>query len=407
MREDDRRGKRAKRTGGPRMMVLVLCLVHALLGFFAIACDRLPDPAGNIPEGGQKPTPGDTAEHYAAFVVTTDYSLTGGFGVIDLDTLNLYSPDPVWAANIVSPDPVVVAAGAHIFVINRYTYDSISLLDAKFNLVKQYSVADSTCNPSNPHDLAYVNDQKAYLTVYECAKLWIINPLTGAKLGTIDLSAYGGGDGVPEMSGMLLHGDTLFVAVQMLDRGGPIWGVPDHSRLVMIDVATDSVVGDVLLAGSNPVTDLMYSDSLGAIMVGEVGSYFVTGDGGGIEAVDPDTGTSLGFLIDETALGGNLGDFEILSATRGYATITTDDFRSVLVAFNPTTGARDAGVVYASDEGFTLWDIALTDGGLLLVCDRTATAPGVAVIDTRDGDRVVTRPPIYLGLPPFSIALLK
>jgi len=395
--------KRACRSGpgvfipliGSALTIIFLVLV---LG----GCDKLPDPAGNLPEGGKKPA------NEAAFVVTTDYALTGGFGVIDLTDLSSYSPDPAWAAQVVSPDPAAVSSGDHIFVLNRLNYDTISVLDMNYELINQYSVTDSSCGTSNPHDIAVVSKDEAYVSMYECTDLWIINPLTGEKKGAIDLSSYADPDGIPEMSGMLLLGSTLYVAVQRLDRNaGYNWDPHETGLLVMIDTDTKSVSGEIELQGKNPVTDVLYSDSLQAIIIGSEGSHFDVGDEGGIEAVDPVSSASLGFLIDETGLGGNLGDFAILSAGRGYATITTNDLRSKLIAFNPTTGQRESQAIYTTNEGYAMWDMALSQKGQLLICDRNATDPGVLVFDVLDQDRLLTKDPIDLGLPPFSITLIE
>jgi len=369
----------------------------------------LPDPAGNLPEeGGCRIVQGDTGPdraHYAAFVTTTDYSLTGGFGVIDTERLCTWSPDPGLGAGVSSPDPVARAFGDYVLVINRYTYDSVSVLDKNWSLVNQYSVAGRDCDPANPHDMEFANEYKAYVTRYECRDLWIINPVTGEFLDSIDLSAegYGGSDGIPEMSGMLLLGNTLMVAVQMMDRSD--WSPEGPGRLVMIDTLTDTVAGEITLRFPNPVTDIAYSPSLDAAVVGTLGDHNFIGDGG-IEAADPYSGKWLGVLIGETTLGGNIGDFEIAGPTKGYATISDRNFRSSLVRFDPSAGTRSPGAIYTADSGFTLWDVALSDGGKLYVCDRTATRPGVAVVDTLT-DTLATAGPIDLGLPPFSIVFLK
>jgi hypothetical protein len=385
-----------------------LLLAAALLSLLS-ACVVLPDPGGNMPDSGPIPVQGDTGPNphqYAAFVATTDYSLTGGFGVISLDTRRAYLPDPAFAADVVSPDPVATAYGDHVFVLNRFTYDNITVLNKRFRLVKQYSLPATGCNFAvNPQDLAFVSDAKAYLTRYECKDLWIINPLTGAFLGSIDLTAagYGGPDGIPEMSGLLLHGSTLYVAVQNLDRR--TWQPSTQSWLVMVNTTTDTIAGDVPLTGKNPSTDVVYDPSLGRILVGDQGSVSVIGDGG-IEAVDPATAASDGYIIDETAIGGNIGDFAVASAARGYATVTDALFHSRLVAFNPSTGVRDPAPLYSAGSGFTLWDVALDDRGELYICDRSADAPGIVILDTAT-DTIAAASPINLWLPPFSIVFLK
>jgi hypothetical protein len=368
----------------------------------------MPDPRGNLPEGGSIPQQGDTSAspaHYAAFIATTDYSIAGGFGVIDLDTRGAYLPDPVWAAGVVSPDPVAAAFGDYVFVINRFTYDNVTVLNKRFQLVSQYSVADATCNPSNPHDLAFVSEDKAYLTRYGCRDLWIINPVTGQRLGAIDLVAagYGGADDPPDMSGLLLHGSTLYVAVQNLDKFLQPTG---ESYLVLVDIATDTIAGEIPLTGTNPVTDVMYSSSLDRILVGNAGWYYTMGDGG-IESIDPSTETTEGYIIDDAGLGGELADFDILSATRGYATVSDAAFQSNLIAFDPSSGAAFPGAVYSISTDFTLWDFSINDRGELYLCDRSATAPGIMVFDTLNNDAPLTPQPINLGLPPFSIVFLR
>ncbi len=386
-----------------------ICLALALL-FISPACAEMPDPRGNLPhEGGCEIVQGDTSENpsqYAAFVATTDFTINGGFGVIDLGRLCTWSPDPMFATQVVSPDPLVKAYGDHVYVINRHTYDSISVLNKGFGLEAQYSVADPSCDPSNPHDLEFASRDKAYLSRYECRDLWVINPVTGDKLGSIDLATagYGGADGIPEMSGMLLHGRTLYVAVQMMDRSR--WEPEGPGKLVLIDTGTDTVAGEVALAGKNPVTDISYSPALDSILVYTAGDHTRVGDGG-IEGVRPGAAVSDGYIIDEAALGGNVGDFVIAAQTRGYATITTADFESLLVRFDPSTGARDQGSIYSAASGFSLWDIALSDRLFLYVCDRSAARPGVVVIDTMDNDTVLTPKPIDLGLPPFSITFMR
>ncbi len=376
------------------------------------SCLIFPDPRGNLPEeGGDKPASG------FAFVATTDYSLSGGFGVVDLDSLSTYIPDAVEASRIVSPDPVVRVHGDYIFVINRFGNDNITVLDREYGVVNQYAIPGCEFYgieyPANPHDLAFVSDDKAYLTRYGCKDLWILNPVTGERLDSIDLydEGYQDADERPEMSGMLLHGESLYVAVQLLDRFAPgeKWPPAGESFLVVIDTATDRVVADVLLTGTNPVTDVEYSAELDRILVGCAGKYYESEDGGGgIESIDPATAMSEGFVIDEETMGGDIGDFAVASAERAYATIGDLDFRSTLIAFNPSTGTVLNDNVYTSAAGFVLWDIALASNGRLLVCDRNATDPGLVVIDINDSDALLTPGgPIYLGLPPFSIALVE
>lgn len=387
-------------------MILIIFKIMTSLFTFAFlllpfSC-RYPDPGGSLPSSAALPRPTGAGD-YAAFVTTSDFGLTGGMAVVALDNRAAWFPNWEWAAEVVSPDAVAAAFADRVYVINRYTYDNISVLDQNMKLVTQYSVAESGCDPSNPQDLEFESSTRAWLSRYECRDLWIIDPGTGQRLGSLDLAAagFGGSDGIPEMSGMILIGDTLFVAVQLLDR--KTWKPEAPGKVVFISVSAEAVTGSVTLFSANPVTDIVYSDSLGALLVGTAGSQRVTGDGG-VEAIDPDTGAALGYVVTETELNGTLSDFVVVNASRGYATVTTDDYRSLLVAFDPTTGAR-LDSVYAADSGFSLWDLAANDRGEVWVCDRSAKAPGLVVFDGPSGTRL-TKSLVDTGLPPFALVFL-
>jgi len=96
-----------------------------------------------------------------------------------------------------------------------------------------------------------------------------------------------------------------------------------------------------------------------------------------------------------------------VGGVRGYATVSTKDFASILVAFDPATGIREPKPLYNAGSGFTLWDLAADDRGQLWVSDRTATSPGLVVIDTTGGNRILEPFPVLTGLPPFSIVFLR
>jgi hypothetical protein len=106
-------------------------------------------------------------------------------------------------------------------------------------------------------------------------------------------------------------------------------------------------------------------------------------------------------------MGGQIGDFVIASPTRGYFTVTDNlTWQSRLYGFDPQTGIRDPAPLYVSPNDFAMWDIALNDRGELYICDRRATGPGIAVIDTAT-DTLLTPSPLDTWLPPFSLVFLK
>jgi len=341
------------------------------------------------------------------FLTTSDFQ-TGGIGLIDLDNLSPWEPDPSWAKDVASPDALAVFFQGKIFVINRMPYDNISVLEFDENrnlqLINQYSVKGEA-NSANPYDLAFIPlEKKAYLSRYETTELWVINPETGNKIKTIDLSKYADdADEIPEMAFMLVHKSYVYLAIQRLDRTTPWWDPVGESYLLKLNWLTDQVEGKILLSAPNPVTDLVWNDELGKILVGEAGFYGILD--GGIDGIDPSTGTAQ-LIISEEQLGGDISDFVLLSASKGYAGITTIDWSaSKVVAFNPSTG-EVIKEVYSTNASFP-FDLELDTNGRLFITDRgNITKPGVVVIDT-SSDQVITNQPIEFTLPPYSLCRLE
>ncbi|HHJ34581.1 MAG TPA: hypothetical protein ENJ87_02335, partial [Gammaproteobacteria bacterium] len=78
--------------------------------------------------------------------------------------------------------------------------------------VWQFSTNDAgSAILSNPHDMVFVSETKAYVLRYGTSTAWIVNPSAQTeaefKTGELDLSAYADADGVPEMdSGVVVDG---------------------------------------------------------------------------------------------------------------------------------------------------------------------------------------------------------
>jgi hypothetical protein len=335
-----------------------------------------------------------------AVVVTTDFE-TGL-----LATVGVARPHRVARPDVpIHADAVLRVAEGRVYVVNRFLGDNLQVLDPRrgFATLRQCSTGPG----SNPHDVAVVERRRAYVTRYDRAELWIVDPeapgCDGFRRGTIDLAAFADADGLPEMDQMARVGDRLFVTLQRLDR--PRRFAPTGpSVIAVIELATDAVVGTIPLAGANAFGDasgLVREPGTGKLLIAGAGDIYRTGDGG-IERIDPVALRAEGVIVDERTLGGSVTDFLVVSATKGYAVVLDEGLTNVLVAFDPS-GVRPVRRLLARMQ--FLPDVALGPDGLLWLADRSLPAPGVRLFDPTD-DTQLTRQAIDVGLPPFAIGFV-
>src|SRR5207247_82023 len=134
----------------------------------------------------------------------------------------------------------VRGAGERASVVNRFLGDNLQVLDPAHGLATLLQC--STGPGSNPHDVAVLAPDKAYVTRYDAKELWVVDPSAASCAGflraTVDLSPWGDADGLPEMDQMALVGDRLFVSFERLDRTRR-FAPAGRSRLVVLDTASD------------------------------------------------------------------------------------------------------------------------------------------------------------------------
>src|SRR5207247_2228537 len=229
-----------------------------------------------------------------AVIVTTDFE-TGL-----LATVGVRPPHGVaHPAPPIHSDAVVRVAGERVYVVNRFLGDNLQVLDPVRGLATLLEC--STGPGSNPHDVAVLAPDKAYVTRYDAKELWVVDPSAASCASflraTVDLSPWGDADGLPEMDQTALVGDRLFVSLERHDRTRR-FAPAGRSRLVVLDTASDAVVGVVELTGSNAFGDssglAREPGSGGKLVVNEAGDIQRTGEGG-IERVAP-------FMIQDEGL---------------------------------------------------------------------------------------------------------
>lgn len=337
-----------------------------------------------------------------AFVTTTDF-VSGSSSVVLLDGLHTSTND---VASIHS-DATVRYFDGLFYVVNRFGADNIQILDPdnSFSTVNQYSVGAG----SDPHDILVVDGTKAYVTRYNLRELLIVEPLSGAQLGAIDLGGFSDGDGIPEMDYMIRVGGHVFVSVQRLNRDN-FFTPTDESYLVVIDVVTDTVVDvdpitpgivdPILLTGTNPFSEPILDVWGGRILVSCVGFFGLLD--GGVDEVDPYALVSNGFIFEEAVAGGDLLDIELVAPDKGYAIIATPSFDTELISWEVPSGTP-LTTLY-SPGGYVLQDVEKAPfGDFALLSDRTPVNPGIRCYDTVS-DVEITVNPVDVGLPPFDIA---
>jgi hypothetical protein len=335
------------------------------------------------------------------FVITTDFStgstafLAANAAEAEVNLLGIHS------------DAVAHYHDGRVYIVNRLGQDNILVLDA-MDLrapLTQFSVGNGT----NPHDIEIVAPDKAYVTRYETASLLIVNPQDGAELGQVDLSAFADADGLPEVSQIVRVGDRLYLSCQRLDRDGG-WGPVDVSYLIVVDIATDTLVDvdpdaegvqGIALSIANPNSMAVVGEQ---IAVGVVANF---GDrAGGVEIVDTATNRSLGLAVSEEGLGGDITSMVLVDQNRGYAVVADENFANSVRPFELSSGA--VGAPLENISGGFIPSLAV-DGDRLIVADRGSFAdPASAGLKFYDaGTGAFLSGPIDTGLPPQDIVVLS
>ena len=353
-----------------------------------------------------------------AFILTTDY-MDSSFSVIDVDNPDIVETD---IASTHGDDEVRHYNGK-VYVLNRWGYDLIEVFDAEdnFEKVSEFSTGTGT----NPQDIAFISNNKAYVTCYDTTDLLIVNPTTGEHLGTIDLSEYADDDGIPEMHKMVsfkfLGKNRVYVTIQRLDRDN--WFAPtDKSYIVELDGDKDTVIRAIQLTQVNPSTAPVL-DGI-HILVGETGSWF-DGEDGGIERINIFTNEAEGFIVSEADLGGNIIDFDIYNKYSGlkglilslldhhlgimllkrniYAIVSDMTYNTSLMSFNLK---EQTSTELFSTEGYQLADLAINDKGGLYLADRTPGSSGIRIFNAKTGEQETSTPIDVGNYPPVHITFL-
>lgn len=348
-------------------------------------------------------SPNPVPTNDVAFVLTAGGG-TGSYSVIDLESRTPFND--IALGGVHSDALPARFFNGRIYVVNRLEVDSIQVIDPQQGYTTPLGAELSVGNGSNPHDIAFISSEKAYVSRFGAATLLIINPTTLTQIGEIDLSSLfkpNDADGLPEMDHLLVHNGLVYLTLEHLDRNAGSAPVA-AGEVVVLDPATDTIRTVIPLQGMNPFSFMQFSPALNRILVSTVGSFGVAD--GGIEAINPDTLTvDPGFVIDEAAIGGEITHFEVVSVTKGFAIVLDSTFNGALVSFNPANGQR-LNTLFGPLTTFIPHFATNSRNELYLaVKDDNTTTPGVRVFDTLQDTEIGQVP--TGALPPTFVMFIE
>lgn len=377
----------------PRSILLLTFSLIGLIHLIGCSKDKNPTQPPYVPGPGLH-----------VIVVTTDYT-SGAISVADADTNFLALHNDLDA---VHPDAVARVADGLVYVVNRLGGDNVQVLDPQgsFRTIRQFSTGVG----SNPHDIAVIAPDRAYVSCNGTPFLLDVDPRNGSVRDSISLARTADRDGIPDMDRLFYRAPYLYVAIQRIDYADSTYNPVPPSVIAIVDTRADTLadadpgtpgVNVITLAGLNPCAPMVLSDAGDVLLIPESGRYGVLD--GGVEKVDLTSWSSAGWLVREQDLGGDLIDFALGPDGRGFATVAGPDYSTSLVSFDVASGAR-TGILYHSDS-FDLADlIAVPAADLLLVCDRHYELSGLRAFRASTG-LPVTGPhqPVSTGLPPIEL----
>lgn len=312
-------------------------------------------------------------------------------------------------------DMAIASYGKNYYRIGRYLQDSITKYSYENpNQIEwQFSVNMEGETGSNPYDIVFVSEDKAYVIRYGADSILIIDPSVSFndednfQIGSIDLSAYNHEDqNVPFMSAAVLHEGNLYVTMQVMNGD---W-VPGDAMLAIIDTTTDTEVetSGVNLLVKNPIDLDVLGDSLYVSGIGRYANNWNTPPTpaeytGGIEKINLDDLSSV-LLVDdgdaEVHPYSQINGLTLVSETKGYFQSYVGWQDNALYEFNPTTGA----VVETPLTGLSGIDMRVAEVSLegeLWVGVGDDAYPEIQVIDPEDNSVIQT---IYTDKTPIGIA---
>jgi hypothetical protein len=369
---------------------------------FVFACG---DNGNNVtPDASQMNPMTDGGHTVVPRVVAVGADFQTGTGTLSkIEVSNLDVTQNV-VAGAASGDPVIRYHGKEIFVVNRFGFNSVTILDAKtLQLVDQISTGANT----NPQDVAIVG-QKLFVAALGSKGVIVINRSTGTKT-EIDLATpLGDADGQPDCVSAYAVGTKVFVACSMQTNFKSVL----DSKVAVIDALTDTYVTSATLPYKNPFGFFQRapesSTFTGDLLIPLV-DFGVFGD----NTMPPmlqtrcvarvSTGGSLttGCAIQNADLGGYPANMSASADGKTLYLAVEESFTvGKLRSYNLETGTLDADPIGAST---TVFDVAACPNGDVAISDNKFDMSGVRVFR---GTTERTTSALSIGNSPVATGLI-
>lgn len=351
------------------------------------------------------------------FAVVAASTFSGGVGAYAFVPTDAPSSSAS-ACGRTSSDPVVRAYDDRVFVLDRYRFDTLTVLDATepgLPLVTQTSVADApgadgVRRDANPWDVLSLPDGRVYVTRWEQPTLAVVDPSAGALIGTIDLGPFADADGIPEMGWLAMSRGLVFVSLQRLDRSRRELPPALPGLVVVIDPTTDTVISTIELAHGNTAAPMIRApDDSGDLLVATSGIYRSLFDApdsdGSIQRIDTESLVASAPVVTETELGGDLVDWTSDAATGRVFAVVGDIDTTRVVEIDLDRGAV-RGEPLLTSPGFDLKFARVGPDSRLWIGDRRRHAPRLVVLPIG----AASEPPpleVAFELPPVDIAFVR
>ncbi len=236
-------------------------------------------------------------------------------------------------------------------------------------------------------DISFVNESKSYITRYNSSMLIEYNQDKNEIIDSIIIDSAA----TSLMISSEIYNSKLYVLCQRIDS------VQREGVVVVLSTLDNSIVDSIKLTKTKP----MSMDIAGGYLYVSCMGLADSADGGVVQ-IDLSANTVVGIVLAETdAVIQNFSDITMVSTAKGYIKATpAPGGLTYLYEFTPGTGAVIQVFVVDRPEGGVIYD-----GRYLYVADRSATSPGVLVINPVNNS--VVAGPISMGTePPNSLATI-